>query len=181
MRAVVSDISERKVCRLLRVPRAGLYRQSKGITARATLSEELVDQLEPLIQAYLMYGYCHLWALLRFRHGQIHNRKTVYRALRLKRWLVHQHSCEPRPRVTCRRSRTTQSNCRWAMDLTHIPCGQDGWGHLTAVLDCHDREIVGYEFPLRGRAQETARAIEAGCLTRFGTLRSRWLNTGPSQ
>ncbi len=57
------------------------------------------------------------------------------------------------------------------MDVTHIPCGQDGWGHLTAVIDCHDREIIGYEFALRGRAQEAERALEATCLTRFGTLR----------
>ncbi len=64
-----------------------------------------------------------------------------------------------------------QSNHRCAMDVTHIPCGQDGWGHLTAVIDCHDREIIGYEFALRGRAQEAERAIEAVCLTRFGTLR----------
>lgn len=171
MRAAVSDISERKACRLLRVARSGLYRQPKGTTARPTLSEVLVDQLAPLIQAYPTYGYRRLWALLRFRHGHIHNRKAVYRALRLKRWLVHQRSCVPRPRVTCRRSRTTQSNRRWAMDVTHIPCGQDGWGHLTAVIDCSDREIIGYEFALRGRAQEAERAIEAACLARFGTLR----------
>ncbi len=24
-------------------------------------------------------------------------------------------------------------------------CGADGWAHLAAVVDCHDREIVGYE------------------------------------
>ena len=128
-------------------------------------------QLEPLIQTYPTYGYRRLWALLRFRHGRSHNRKAVYRALRLKRWLVHQRIATPRPRVQCRRSRATQSNHRWAMDVTHILCGQDGWGHLTAVIDCHDREIIGYEFALRGRAKEAERAIEFACLARFGTLR----------
>lgn len=68
-------------------------------------------------------------------------------------------------------SRTPQSNQRWAMDVTHIPCGRDGWGHLTAVIDCHDREIVGYEFALRGRAKEAERALESACLAQFGTLR----------
>jgi putative transposase len=47
----------------------------------------------------------------------------------------------------------------------------DGWGHLAAVIDCHDREIVGYEFSLRGRAKEAERALEEACLARFGTLR----------
>ena len=57
------------------------------------------------------------------------------------------------------------------MDVTHIPCGRDGWGHLTAVIDCHDREIVGDEFALRGRAKEAERALESACLARFGTFR----------
>ena len=57
------------------------------------------------------------------------------------------------------------------MDVTHIPCGQDGWAHLAAVIICHDREIVGYEVALRSRTKKAERAIEAVCLMRFGTLR----------
>ena len=54
--------------------------------------------------------------------------------------------------------------------VTHIYCGADGWAHLAAVIDCHDREIVGYEFALRGRAKEAERGLEAGCLNRFGMV-----------
>ena len=43
--------------------------------------------------------------------------------------------------------------------------------HLAAVIDCHDRELIGYEFALRSRAKEAERAVEAACLQRFGTLR----------
>ena len=71
------------------------------------------------------------------------NLKAVYRVLRLKGWLVHHPRWTPRPRVQRLGSRTSQSNSRWAMDVTHIPCGKDGWAHLTAVIDYHDREIVG--------------------------------------
>ena len=60
---------------------------------------------------------------------------------------------------------------RWAMDLTHIPCGRDGWGHLAAVVDCHGRELIGFEFGLRGKAREAERAFEEACIGRFGTLR----------
>ena len=113
------------------------------------LAEELVTKLQGLIQQYPTYGYRRLWALLRYREGLRVNRKAVYRALRLKGWLVHQRTRTPRPRAQRLRSRAAQSNQRWAMDVTHIPCGRDGWGHLTAVIDCHDREIVGFEFALR--------------------------------
>jgi putative transposase len=77
----------------------------------------------------------------------------------------------PRPRVRGWVSRASQRNERWAMAVTHIPCGQDGRAHLAAVIDCHDREIVGYEFALRSRAKEAEQAIETACLARFGTLR----------
>ena len=59
------------------------------------------------------------------------------------------------------------------MDVTHIPCGHDGWAHLAAVIDCHDRELIGYELALRSRAKEAERAVEAACLARFGTLRPK--------
>jgi len=109
--------------------------------------------------------------LLRFGEGIRVNRKAIYRVLRLKGWFVHQRSVTPRPRVQGLKSRAQRSNQRWAMDLTHVPCGADGWGHLTAVIDCHDREIAGFEFALRGRAKEAERALEEACLARFGTLR----------
>ncbi len=99
------------------------------------------------------------------------NRKAVYRLLKLNGWLVHQRLVTPRPRARGQRSRTSRSNERWAMEVTHIPCSQDGGAHRAAVIDCHDREVLGYEFALRGRAKEAERALEAACLARFGTLR----------
>jgi len=39
------------------------------------------------------------------------------------------------------------------------------------VIDCCDRELVGWEFAFRGRAKEAERAIEEACIARFGTLR----------
>lgn len=34
------------------------------------------------------------------------------------------------------------------------PCGQDGWEQLVAVMDYHDREMIGYEFTRRSQAKE---------------------------
>jgi putative transposase len=124
-----------------------------------------------LIELYPTFGYRRLWALPRFGEGLRVNRKAVYRILKVKGWFVHQRVATPRPRVQGRRSRAQRSDERWAMDVTHVPCGADGWGHLTAVIDCHDREVNGFEFALRGRTREAERALEEACLARFGTLR----------
>ncbi|MBS0180930.1 MAG: IS3 family transposase [Nitrospira sp.] len=116
------------------------------------------------------FGYRRLWALLRFQDGIVVNRKAIYRVLKQKRWCVHQRVTTPRPRVQDWVSQASRSDERWAMDITHIPCGQDGWAQVAAVIDCHDREVIGYELALRSLAKEAERAVEAACLARFGTL-----------
>jgi putative transposase len=164
-------VSMRRVCRVLKFSRARLRARAVIAAAPPRLDEVLAERIQRLIEAHPTFGYRRLWAMLRFVEGIRVNRKAVYRLLMLKGWFVHQRSLTPRPRVHGLRSRAPRSDERWAMDVTHIPCGADGWGHLTAVIDCHDREVTGYEFALRGRAREAERALEEACLARFGTLR----------
>jgi putative transposase len=161
----------RRICRVLDLSRSSLYASTAEAGAQTQSEDKLVERLHQLIQKHPTYGYRRTWALLRFREGQMVNRKRVYRLMKVKGWMLHQRLVSPRPRVQKLRSRAEVSNQRWAMDLTHIYCGVDGWGHLAAIIDCHDREIVGYEFALRGRAREAERALEQACLKRFGTLR----------
>lgn len=162
-------LSERKACGILRVPRQ--LRRGHGPKKTRPLDELLVARVKELIHAHPTFGYRRVWAMLRFRQGVRVNRKAVYRVLKQKRWFVHQRIWTPRPRVQGRISVAARSNERWATDITHVPCGRDGWGHLAVVIDCHDREVIGYEFALRGRAKEAERAIEEACISRFGTLR----------
>jgi len=169
--ATCPGVSMRRVCRVLKFSRARLRARAVIAAPPPRLDEVLAERIQRLIEAHPTFGYRRLWAMLRFVEGIRVNRKAVYRLLMLKGWFVHQRSLTPRPRVHGLRSRAQRSDERWAMDVTHIPCGADGWGHLTAVIDCHDREVTGYEFALRGRAREAERALEEACLARFGTLR----------
>ncbi len=173
MRGVPPEASERRVCRVLAVSRTPRRSRTARLRRSRRLDELLVARIRRLIRCHPTFGYRRIWALLRFRQGIRLNPKAVYRVMKLKRWFVHQRRVTPRPRVQGRRSVAPRSNTRWAMDVTHIPCGRDSWGHLAAVIDCHDREIVGYEFALRGRAKEAERALEEACMGRFGTLRPR--------
>ncbi len=148
----------------LGVPRSALHRQPRARGHQPSVDPPWVELLRTVIHQHPTFGYRQLWALLRFQEGLVVNRKAVYRVLKQKRWLVHQRPCTPRPRVRGWISRASRSNERWAMDVTHVPCGRDGWAHLAAVIDCHDREVIGYEFALRSRAQEAERAVETACL-----------------
>ncbi len=171
MRQVLPGVSERRACRVLGVSRSSVRPRPERPQREPQIDVFLAERIAQLIQQHPTFGYRRLWALLRYGEGHLVNRKKVYRILKLKGWLVHQRRVTPRPRARGSRCRARSSNYRWAMDMTHIPCGADGWGHLVAVIDCHDREIVGWEFALRGRAKEAERALEAACLRRFGTLR----------
>ena len=170
MRQAHPGYSVRRICRVARVSRSSLKEAARSRRGAAA-DPELEQKVQLLIQEHPTYGYRRLWALLRFRVGLKVNRKRIYGLLKRKGWLVHQRVVTPRPRVQGWTSRTQRSNRRWAMDLTHVFCGRDGWAHLVAVIDCCDRELVGWEFALRGRAKEAERAIEAACIRRFGTLR----------
>jgi putative transposase len=131
----------------------------------------MMERIHQRILRHPTDGYRRGWAMLRCSEGPLVNRQKGYRLMKINGWMLHQRSVTPQPRVQQLRSRTEASHQRWAMDLTHIYCGSDGWGHLAAVIDGHDREIVGDEFALKGRAKEAERALEHACLKRFGTLR----------
>jgi putative transposase len=159
------------VCRVLGIARSWARHRTMGTGRAAVINQDLATRVAELIRGHPTYGYRRLWAMLRFRDGQRVTRRTVYRLCERQGWFVHQRTATPRPRVHGRRSQTARSDERWATDVTHVPCGRDGWAHLAAVIDCHDREVIGYEFALRGRAREAERALEEACLARLGTLR----------
>jgi putative transposase len=165
--------SIRGICRVLGVARSALYaHQPDGSTTRAVPDDTaVIARIKELIEQHPTYGYRRIWARLRFGDGRVINRKKVRRLMREQGWMVRQRPAAPKPRVQRKKSIATRRNERWALDATHIDCGADGWGHLVAVIDCYDREIVGWEFALRGRANEAERALDMACFARFGTLR----------
>lgn len=168
------DVSSRLSCRVLEVGRASVRRRDRGAVVRrgeAPLDATLVEHVRRATLEFPTYGYRRLWAIVRHRDGLPVNLKAVYRVVRRKRWQVHERRVTPRPRVQQSISRAGRSNERWATDITHIHCGVHGWAHLVAVIDCHDREIVGYELAMQGGAHEAERALEPACINRFGILR----------
>ncbi len=174
MTTALPTASTRAICRVLGVARSALYRHqpaAPATTADADADAEVLGRIKELIEQHPTYGYRRIWARLRFGDDRRINRKKVYRLMKAQGWLIYQRPSAPKPRVQRKKSVATRANARWAVDATHIDCGADGWGHLVAVIDCWDREIVGWEFALRGRANEAERALEMACLARFGTLR----------
>ena len=106
VRAVLPQVSQRRVCQVLAVARSTVRRPVRVDRRWAgSVNEDLVTRLTGLIERHPTFGYRRLWAILRFRDGQRITPKTVYRICALKRWFVHQRPVTPRPRVQGRISR----------------------------------------------------------------------------
>ena len=100
--------------------------------------------------------------------GLIVNRKKVARIMRLMGWTLKQRRPRMRPRARAMRSVSERSNQRWATDMTHIYCGRDGWCHMPLVIDCADREIIGWRISRNGKAHVAEAALEDALIKRFG-------------
>ena len=146
------------------------YRAKESRKQRKFEDKDLEEKIREIINREPTYGYRRIKVMLVCWFNLTVNRKRIQRILKKNGWQVKKRDKNAKPRVQKKRSKCNTSDTRWAMDLTHIYCGDDGWGHLTAVIDCCDREIIGYEFALRGRAKEAVRAIESACIERFGTI-----------
>jgi putative transposase len=87
------------------------------------------------------------------------NRKKIHRILKINGWQMRKQAKGMRPGVKGYRSIAVSTNVRWAIDTTTVMFGRDGWGHLTAIIDCYDRQIVGWRFSRNGVAGIAAAAL----------------------
>lgn len=86
MRTVIPRASERRVCRLLDVPRSSMRSAPAEKRPRRPLDAVLLERIRELIRQHPTFGYRKLWALLRHADGLLVNVKAVYRILKANRW-----------------------------------------------------------------------------------------------
>jgi putative transposase len=158
-------ISIRQLCEWLEVPRASVYRENRS-RGRYRLNGDLVAAIRRIIDEKPYFGLRRIhWQLNRERKEKV-NRKAVHRILKIKGWLMKKRPKGLRPRVRAWKSQTDQPNKRWAIDTSHFMTAQDGWCHITAVIDCCDRTIVGWRASRSGKAGIAAAALEDALIRR---------------
>jgi putative transposase len=149
-----------QLCRWFGVPRSTFYYRPTLGPRAPVVDGALVGAIRTIIEAEPAAGLRMITARVRRGQPTPVNRKKVHRILKLHGWQVWQRPQGQRPRVAGWTSRTTRPNTRWAIDTTHLFCGRDGWCHLTAIIDCCDRTIVGWRLSRSGIADIAAAALE---------------------
>ena len=122
------------------------------------------EPIKQLIEAEPSFGYRTVAALLGM------NKNTVQRVFQLKGWQVRKRSVGRRPRIQAVPSKAQEPNQRWSTDLCRVWGGQYGWLSLALVMDCHTRELLGWQLSKTGKASIAVSALEHALINRFRCL-----------
>jgi putative transposase len=168
MREEGRSVSIAQLCRWFGVPRSTFYyRPPANPPPRSPAVDTAVEgQIRAIIEAEPAVGLRMISARLRRVASTPVNKKKIHRIIKLNQWQCQRRPQGHRPRVQGWASRAEAPNERWAIDTTHLFCGRDGWCHLTAIIDCCDRSIVGWRLSRSGIAGVAAAALEEALRSR---------------
>lgn len=149
----------KRLCSLVEVSRSGFYAwQDRPVSARAAGDEELVVEIRTIHERSRgTYGAPRIEGQLR-RHGRCHGRKRIARLMRThglvgaharRRWRRGRPDVAPAPDRLERDFTAAAPNRRWVGDVTEFATG-DGKLYLAAIVDLHDRSVIGWS--MRERA-----------------------------
>lgn len=156
------DVSMVKLCRWFGVARRSVY--YRPTKSAPKINPALAEPIKAMIETDPSFGYRTVANLLRL------NKNTVQRIFQLKGWQVRKRAVGNRPRIEALPSVASAPDQRWATDLCRIWGGRDGWLTLALVIDCHTRELLGWQLSRSGKASTASAALEQALITRYGTL-----------
>ena len=163
LRADGVQVSMAQLCRWFEQPRRTVY--YRPTKSPPKVNPALAEPIKALIEAEPSFGYRTVAGLLGM------NKNTVQRVFQLNGWQVRKRAVGHRPRIEALPSVARAPDVRWATDLCRVWGGRDGWLTLALVMDCHTRQVLGWQLSRSGRATTAAAAaLEQALITRYGVL-----------
>jgi putative transposase len=156
------DVSISKLCCWFGVPRRTVY--YRPVKSTPKVQEKYVAPIKSMIEENPSFGYRTVAFLLNL------NKNTVQRIFQIKGWQVRRRPIGFRPRVQALPSVAQRPNERWATDMCRVWTGRDNWAALALVIDCHTRELLGWQLSRSGKSTTAESALEQALISRFGTL-----------
>lgn len=144
------------------MPRRTVYYRSRRSPPK--VNPALAEPIKALIEEEPSFGYRTVAGLLGM------NKNTVQRIFQLKGWQVRKRAVGFRPRIEALPSVARRPDERWSTDLCRVWGGRDGWLSLALVMDCHTRELLGWQLSRTGKATTAGAALEQALIARFGSL-----------
>jgi len=114
------------------------------------------------------YGYKKLTTSMQEDYNLNINHKKVYRLCKELGVLLPQREIKPKyPRKLARKTKVTNSNQLWQMDLKYgYIAGTDRFFYVISIIDVYDRCIVGYHLGLNALALDALRTLKQAVILR---------------
>ncbi len=170
-------LSVRRMCRLLGVTRAEVYRVSPPRT-EGSVAEELRREVTEIATEMPCYGYRRVVEEVARRHATRVNHKRVRRVMR-EEHLVCRRPKRFRATTDSRHGFTvypnlagemklTNINQLWVADITYVRLPK-GFCYLAAILDAFSRRVIGWSLESYLDAQLSVAALRMALSTRIIT------------
>lgn len=130
----------------------------------ASVRPELAEPIKALIEEEPSFGYCAVAALLGM------SKNTLQWIFQIKSWQVRKRCIGYRQRIQALPSVATAPIQRWAADPFRVWSGKGGWLSLALVIDCHARQLLGWQLSRTGKAGTASAAVEQVLISGFDTL-----------
>lgn len=142
-----TNISVRRQCEILEVPRSSLYYKPKGekeinLTMMQIMDRHLTEHATEGVvsMVYLLTGLGYVVGPKRIRRlFKLMGRETLYRRKNLTKSGLREYI---RPYLL-RNLKIERPNQVWVTDITYIPM-QKGFMYLTAIMDVYSRKILSW-------------------------------------
>ena len=172
-----SVLSMRCQCRLLSVPRSGVYYRPRANPEREADDSALRDRIWEIFSEHPVYGYRRVWAML-WRSGHTVTPKRVrsimrdmgLRAIYPKRRLSVGNAQHKKYPYLLENVAITHSDQVWASDITYIRLPK-GFCYLTAVMDWYSRRVISWELSTTLEADFCVSALDRA-LSSISALRN---------
>src|SRR5690242_2927469 len=129
---------------------------------------ELSAEIRRLVDARPTYGYRRIAALLKRERRSAGlppvNAKRVYRLMKKLGLLLARHTGRRSAREHDGQVVTLRSNIRWCSDGLEFTCWNGEVVRVAFVLDCHDREVIGWTATTAGLSGEMIRDMMVSCV-----------------
>jgi putative transposase len=129
----------------------------------------VLEKIKHIVKVHLYYGYRKVYAILKYREGISVNRNRVYEIMKQHKLLMPVSTSNKqlfKGVKIAQNLEASRSNELWGIDMTHIWCGNDGWGYFHGVIDHFDKTCIGYNFSTSCKAMGGVMAISEAASNR---------------
>lgn len=129
--------------------------------------EAMIAIIQPIKAEHPAWGYCRIWAYLKYREQISVSKRRTYRILKKHKLLAINTRKLRAIRTERAKPKSTLPNKLWGIDMTKIRVRSCGWCYFAALKDWASKKIVACGLSLTSKTSDRLNALEMGINKQF--------------